>query len=527
MHRRRHRLAGLLLAVGLLLAGLTAPADAATTGFRLLTPSPTVQVFGGDGFVFAEVPVYMAAYGQGLEVTVRRSGYDRPIRATQTIIQGRRRTTTPLPATQIDGFAGYADGIRITVRDLAGNVVLEQSGPWCPNGFNRQRVDPTGPANPVYPSICSSFPFTLATVWGIEQGWASSVTPFLFFEGTDDAYDATIAVSDALGDRLGLPADQRSGQVRLLVEQFTGPGAAERAATAAGIEDPVVSEPGAAITLDAAGVRRPAAATGTTAGPASPGAVGPAVSTTARTRPPTTSRRPARATLPDLVSLPAFGISVTAEDNGRDLLNFFANEWNAGPAPMVVEGFRRPGPELIMDAYQSFYRNGQVVLTLPTGTMEFHDDPDHMHWHFLDFAKYEMVDSAGTVVTTSGKQSWCLAPTDPIDLTIKGAVYRPESTGLGSSCGGPEALWLRETLPVGWGDTYAQFQTQAMDVTDLPNGTYRVKITVNPDGRLYEASTANNVSYREVILGGTPGARTVTVPPYLGLDTETGFNGPF
>jgi hypothetical protein len=36
----------------------------------------------------------------------------------------------------------------------------------------------------------------------------------------------------------------------------------------------------------------------------------------------------------------------------------------------------------------------------------------------------------------------------------------------------------------------------------------------NPDNRLKEQSTANNVTYRKVVLGGTPGARTVTVPKY-------------
>jgi len=41
-------------------------------------------------------------------------------------------------------------------------------------------------------------------------------------------------------------------------------------------------------------------------------------------------------------------------------------------------------------------------------------------------------------------------------------------------------------------------------VTGLPNGTYRIRVTANPDHRLHETSSTNNVSYREVVLGGTP-----------------------
>ena len=39
---------------------------------------------------------------------------------------------------------------------------------------------------------------------------------------------------------------------------------------------------------------------------------------------------------------------------GKDYLAFSANVWNAGPAPLVVDGFRSPGKDL-MDAYQYFY----------------------------------------------------------------------------------------------------------------------------------------------------------------------------
>ena len=71
----------------------------------------------------------------------------------------------------------------------------------------------------------------------------------------------------------------------------------------------------------------------------------------------------------------------------------------------------------------------------------------------------------------------------------------------------------------GWGDTYSQFLPgQSFDITNMSNGTYYIEVVANPDHRLYERSTSNNRSLRKVILGGTRGHRTVTVPPYQGID---------
>lgn len=61
-------------------------------------------------------------------------------------------------------------------------------------------------------------------------------------------------------------------------------------------------------------------------------------------------------------------------------------------------------------------------------------------------------------------------------------------------------------MPVGWGNTYLQSVAgQAFDITGVPNGTYYIEITANPQHVLYESNTRNDLSLRKVILGGTPG----------------------
>jgi hypothetical protein len=172
-----------------------------------------------------------------------------------------------------------------------------------------------------------------------------------------------------------------------------------------------------------------------------------------------------------------------------------------------------------MDAFQYFFVDGVATGRAPIGQLEFHRE--HYHWHFEEFTEYTFLDAASGQVAVSGKQSWCLANTDAIDLSVQNANWAAFSGDLFTMCGGPGALWIREVLDVGWGDTYAQFSPdQAFDITDLPNGDYYIRTTVNPTGSLFETTPDNNVEDRLVQLRGRPGARRVIVPPWHGIDTE-------
>ena len=145
--------------------------------------------------------------------------------------------------------------------------------------------------------------------------------------------------------------------------------------------------------------------------------------------------------------------------------------------------------------------------------MRWDPRPTHQHWHFEDFARYVMLKADRTEAVTSNKEAFCLANTDAVDETVPNAAWNPEPTDLATSCGDRNSLSIREVLASGWGDTYAQFRAgQSFDLRGLPNGTYYVAVMANPDGRLVESTTDDNVSLREVVIGGTTGHRTVDVP---------------
>jgi hypothetical protein len=226
--------------------------------------------------------------------------------------------------------------------------------------------------------------------------------------------------------------------------------------------------------------------------------------------------------MPNLVALPAWRIGIHHSGH-QELLTFSATIWNAGPAPLSLEGFRVPGHNL-MDAYESFFDSaGNVVGRTRAGTMFYDNGRGHHHWHLRQLAAYELITPAGHVVR-SQKQSFCVGPTDPVDLTVPGASVAPQTfIGLGfggSTCDlySPGAIWLREELPVGWGDTYNQSVAgQAFDITHLANGRYRIEVRVNPLGKLTETTTSDDLAVRFIRLSGQGSARRVFVEPWHGI----------
>jgi len=472
-----------LVAGSLMMVMATAvPAQAAPPApppLRLVAGSQTVTLDRYPDYgVILDFGAYMVAGNSSFEIRVTRKSYADPIVANQ-IVNGHARR---LPAGLLTDFSGLPGFQHVTLTDSSGAVVVEKDLTFCPNG-QTVRTRPDAPDTSPYPVSCSSNPFSLGGVWGVQKGWGTNTFDWMYGYADpaalpEGAYTARISVPQRYQDLFGIPADQSSVTIQVTVrdaEQPGGPGAGRM--RAAQTQAP---QPNAARPTGAASVPR-----------------GPK---------------------PDLRPLPSWDMGI-APENGRDYLRFAANVWNAGPSPLVLDGFRRTGED-VMDAYQYFYdASGNQVGYAPTGTLEWDDRDGHNHWHFTDFARYSLLDATQSEVVRSQKEAFCLAATDAIDFTVKNANWQPGNTDLHTACGIQSSLAVREVLDVGSGDTYYQYLPgQSFDITDLPNGTYYVEVVANPDHNLYESDLTNNVSLRQVILGGSPGARTVTVPPYQLVD---------
>ena len=433
------------------------------------------------GFVYFNPGVWITPVGGSFELHASRPDYDTPISLVQTDAETGAVLRT-LPLDLMDGWSGMKGFVHVAIHDSEGRLV--QRGPYtvCPNSYSRARLNDDGPLTSSYPQFCSGNPFTKGMVYGIDAGWAIGAFGDygygFAFKAHDRRYRVSMWIDPAWVEALDIPAEDASVRVRMhVVRRLDGGGAS-----------PVPPE----------GAR-------SLGSPYAPSDVVPETTT------------PPSQTLPDLVALPAWGVQ-TFSRRDRDFLAFNATEWDAGPGTLVVEGFRPPNAEL-MTAYQYFLEDGIPVGRAQVGTMEFH--PEHQHWHFQQFTRYSLLDADSGQIQVSGKQSWCLANTDALDLSVPNANWGAYGGDLFTMCGGPTAIWIREVLDVGWGDTYGQYLPgQAFDITDLPNGDYFIRVEVNPDDLLYESTTDNNIQDRLIRLRGRPGARRVVVPPWHGIDTE-------
>jgi hypothetical protein len=428
--------------------------------------------------------LYLEVRDAPLDLRVTRAEYTDPLTLTQVLYSPDGKESRTLPAEFLDGWKGLKDFLLIDVRTSSGEPVMTTTSDFCPNGGYRQRLDDSGPATPTYPFEClgrgSRFVFLKGMVWGIDQGWAANLSGDLGIKLDLDAgrYIAAISVNPVFQEAFGMDPLTSVAEVKLRVPKPRKDRCCHEKATP---NYQASESPGAPIT----GVP--------------------------------TMTNPDPSLLPDLRMVPAFSMVMTNGKNGGSRLNFASMVWVAGASSLVVEGFRRPDED-IMDAYQYFYQGDDVVGRAPVGTFEYDRRDGHYHWHIQQFAAYRVIDAESNELVRSSKQSFCLAPTDPIDLTLEGAKWDVWSTGLGTACGGPEALWIREVLPLGWGDTYYQVRGQAFNMTDLPNGRYYVEVEANPLGLLKEQDTSNNKVQREIILKGKRGHRRVEVLPWNGIE---------
>ncbi|MEU5716288.1 lysyl oxidase family protein [Streptomyces sp. NPDC020403] len=540
---------------------------ATTPQLSLIAASTTVTLdsWKEDPGVYLDLGTYLTADGSPLELRVTRTSYKDPVVATQIIREKGKTRTRALPKGLVKDFTGLPGFVTVTLTDAAGKKVLSRTESFCPNNASG-RVRPGAPATSKYPESCPVNPFTLGSVWGVENGWASNTyagyysAPVALPAGK---YTAKVSVTKRYRDLFKIADKPQTVKVTVRERSWEEEPSGLRSAaghaehTAAGHTTGTTGHSGhmtgASGHAGHAPARTPAPAAATSgAGPSynvghgphtpAPAAVpwaaklqglraatagdGPGRTDGSRQAPAAqpAPRRPAgkaavpNVPKPDLRSLPAYGITISdggTKAPGKDYLAFSANVWNAGPAQLVVDGFRTPGKAL-MDAYQYFYdASGKQVGYTPTGTMEWDPRPGHEHWHFTDFASYRLLKADKKETVRSGKEAFCLANTDAVDYTVKNANWHPDNTDLSTACGQENSISVREVLDVGSGDTYTQdLPGQSFDITGLANGTYYIQVLANPAKRLKETDLGNNSALRKVVLGGRPGARTVTVPAH-------------
>jgi hypothetical protein len=159
------------------------------------------------------------------------------------------------------------------------------------------------------------------------------------------------------------------------------------------------------------------------------------------------------------------------------------------------------------DAYQILYSHDAdgewyEVSSTQVGTFILH--PQHDHWHFEDFARYELRNATSngsigdTVLAVNSKVSFCLMDSGPVN---SGLEHAGTQTYLECNQMDPQGI------SVGWADVYSwNLFGQSLDITGLPNGDYWVVSTADPDNLINEGGgreESNNTAAVKIRIKGS------------------------
>jgi hypothetical protein len=215
--------------------------------------------------------------------------------------------------------------------------------------------------------------------------------------------------------------------------------------------------------------------------------------------------------LPDLVVVPMDEFFVGNESDGRTVLRFTTAIANVGAGPLLVTAQRSGKSSSDWSVVQWFdeadgSRSGITV----NGTMIF-GGHGHDHWHLRFGATYWLYDDAGTQLAAITKAGFCFF--DQIHVEPGRADTPADAVYPSDGCGKKSSVSVSMGLSAGWSDPYSwRLSDQSVDITELPDGIYRLVAGADPDGLLRESNAENNESWTRIrLFRNEDGVRTAEV----------------
>ncbi len=160
----------------------------------------------------------------------------------------------------------------------------------------------------------------------------------------------------------------------------------------------------------------------------------------------------------------------------------------------VIEGCETLGTHRLL-SFSSEIRNigsGDLVLGNPASNPLFIWATCHQHWHFEQFAEYNLLDTNGNIVATGHKVGFCVQDSQPWATRAGPVRYNCNNQG----------------IQTGWADIYPGYvpgvslgvACQYIDVSAVTPGIYVLQMTVNPDNKFIESKLDNNTTLVTVII---------------------------
>lgn len=189
--------------------------------------------------------------------------------------------------------------------------------------------------------------------------------------------------------------------------------------------------------------------------------------------------------LPDLQTLPPTDLVIQYSWYWeRKWLRFSNSVLNAGQGALELRGVSDPETGKTM-VVQNIYTEEGDIVEVEVGEFVYH--PGHNHWHFDDFARYELRSLGDNgelerLVAVNEKVGFCLRDNSPSRLP--GTSFQHVYIYCGRELQG---------ISAGWVDTYEyDIEDQTLDITDLPDGVYALRSIANPSSLLWELDESNN-----------------------------------
>jgi hypothetical protein len=184
--------------------------------------------------------------------------------------------------------------------------------------------------------------------------------------------------------------------------------------------------------------------------------------------------------------LPDLAINIEALETriGSAPMTFAANSCEARETCVAQPGTRNT---LHFEVQTPNIGTADLILGAPAGKPGFEFAACHEHYHFNNYALYQLLDGEGNEVLKGLKRAFCLMDTD------RNPAYPLQSPANARyNCG-------RQGIQRGWADTYWNgLECQYIDVTDVPPGRYKLRVTINPNRFFPELSFDNNMAEVDV-----------------------------
>jgi len=171
--------------------------------------------------------------------------------------------------------------------------------------------------------------------------------------------------------------------------------------------------------------------------------------------------------------------------SGVDLLRFSATSRNVGTGDLSLGNPNCPPCATACGTCAASCSSCTTCSLCTCGNPEFVCSPaaGHNHAHYLNYARYELLDNSAAAVVVGHKQGYCLR-----DSTCNSGVtakYTCSNQGITAGCG----------------DIYGYtLGCQYLDITGVAPGNYTLRVTVDPYDLIPDRDKSNNVATVPVVI---------------------------